>query len=112
MPDGKTSGQGTPLSSASHDGHPEEAAGLVVRQDGAPASIGPPEGIQPKAGAATRRFSQMPMAKRIVRAPEVGASVAALLIYGFFAIAGGGKGFMSVTGTASWLNTASQLGII
>jgi simple sugar transport system permease protein len=47
-----------------------------------------------------------------VRAPEFGAGVAALLIYGFFAVVGGSKGFLSVTGTASWLNTASQLGII
>jgi simple sugar transport system permease protein len=35
-----------------------------------------------------------------------------MLSYAFFAIVGGSKGFVTVTGTASWLNTASQLGII
>jgi simple sugar transport system permease protein len=40
------------------------------------------------------------------------AQEAAVLIYAFFALTGGSKGFVSVAGTASWLNTASQLGII
>jgi simple sugar transport system permease protein len=50
--------------------------------------------------------------QRLVRAPEFGAAVAAVIIYCFFAIVGGSRGFLSLTGTASWLDTASQLGII
>jgi simple sugar transport system permease protein len=34
------------------------------------------------------------------------------VLYAFFTIVGGSRGFVSVAGTASWLNTASQLGII
>ncbi len=50
--------------------------------------------------------------KRMARRPEFGAFVATVLIYGFFAIATNGAGFVSVDGTAGWLNSASELGII
>jgi simple sugar transport system permease protein len=48
----------------------------------------------------------------LLRAPEFGAVAAAVVLYAFFAIVGGGYGFVSVAGTASWLNTASELGLI
>lgn len=44
--------------------------------------------------------------------PEFGAGVAAVLLYLFFAIETAGNGFTTVSGTASWLGTAAQLGII
>ena len=50
--------------------------------------------------------------KRIARAPEFGVAVAAVVIYVFFAVVGGSKGFVSLAATASWLNTSAQLGII
>jgi simple sugar transport system permease protein len=50
--------------------------------------------------------------QRLMRAPELGVAVAAIVIFVFFAIVGGSKGFLSLTATASWLNTAAQLGII
>lgn len=50
--------------------------------------------------------------RRVVRAPELGAAFAAIILYVFFAIASSGNGFVTVTGTASWLNTAAELGII
>jgi simple sugar transport system permease protein len=50
--------------------------------------------------------------RRFVRAPEFGVGAAFVIIYGFFAAVGGGRGFLSLTATASWLNTAAQLGII
>jgi simple sugar transport system permease protein len=52
------------------------------------------------------------LVRRLLRAPEFGIAVAAVLIYVFFAIVGGNRGFLSLTATASWLNTAAQLGII
>src|SRR5688500_3815736 len=47
-----------------------------------------------------------------LRRPEFGALVGALLVFAFFAVAAGGKGFLTLDGTASWLNVAAELGII
>ena len=49
---------------------------------------------------------------RIVRRPEFGAFVATLLVYAFFAVTTHGAGFVSIDGTAGWMNTAAELGII
>lgn len=48
----------------------------------------------------------------VLKRPEFGAVMATVLVYLFFAIATGGNGFVSVDGTAGWLNTAAELGII
>jgi simple sugar transport system permease protein len=48
----------------------------------------------------------------LVRRPEFGAVAATLLVYLFFAIATRGNGFVSIDGSAGWLNTAAELGII
>jgi simple sugar transport system permease protein len=50
--------------------------------------------------------------KRVARRPEFGAFVATLLVYAFFAVTTWGAGFVSFDGTAGWLNTAAELGII
>jgi simple sugar transport system permease protein len=66
-----------------------------------------------KAGVARKDASlAVSVAKRVVRNHDFGIGAAAIVIYAFFAITSWGKGFVSVAGTASWLNTASQLGII
>jgi simple sugar transport system permease protein len=44
--------------------------------------------------------------------PEAGGVVSALAVFLFFAIAAGQNGFLSPLGTANWLDTASDLGII
>jgi simple sugar transport system permease protein len=49
---------------------------------------------------------------RLARAPEFGPAAAAVLLYAFFALDAGSGGFTSVAGTASWLNTAADLGVI
>jgi simple sugar transport system permease protein len=49
---------------------------------------------------------------RLARAPGFGAAVAASVLYVFFALDAGRHGFTSVAGTASWLNTAADLGVI
>lgn len=41
-----------------------------------------------------------------------GPLLAAILMFAFFAVTGGSKGFLSISGTAGWLNTAAELGII
>jgi len=50
--------------------------------------------------------------RRLTRAPAFGSVVAVVVVYVFFAAASAGKGFVSLTGTASWLDTGSELGII
>lgn len=44
--------------------------------------------------------------------PEAGGVVSALLVFIFFAIAAGQNGFLTPLGTANWLDTASDLGIV
>lgn len=47
-----------------------------------------------------------------LHAPELGAIATAIVLYIFFAFTGGSNGFLSVVGSASWIDTASQLGIV
>ena len=44
--------------------------------------------------------------------PEAGGVVSALLVFVFFAIAAGQNGFLTPLGTANWLDSASDLGIV
>lgn len=50
--------------------------------------------------------------ERILRVTWLGPAIAAVVIYVFFGIFGGATGFLSIPGTAGWLNTAAELGII
>ncbi|MGN6090547.1 MAG: ABC transporter permease [Actinomycetales bacterium] len=50
--------------------------------------------------------------RRLVARPEAGGAVSAVLVFAFFAILGGGNGFLGNLGTANWLNTAAELGIV
>jgi simple sugar transport system permease protein len=49
--------------------------------------------------------------KYAIRRPEFGAFAAMILVYAFFAVAGKG-GFLTLAGTANWMNTASELGVL
>jgi hypothetical protein len=64
------------------------------------------EGVHSTPGRA--RWSLKGMARR----PEFGAVVATALVYLFFAITTQGAGFVSIDGTAGWLDTSAELGII
>src|SRR6201992_3889731 len=66
----------------------------------------PTEGVHDTPGRT--RWSLKGMARR----PEFGAVVATVLVYLFFAITTQGAGFVSIDGTAGWLDTAAELGII
>jgi simple sugar transport system permease protein len=48
---------------------------------------------------------------RLIRRPELGAFAGVVIVYAFFAITGK-NGFLTLSGTASWMNTASELGIL
>src|SRR3569833_3933725 len=52
------------------------------------------------------------LVERLLRGTWLGPAIAAVVIYIFFGIFGGATGFLSVAGTAGWLNTAAELGII
>src|SRR5258708_5616527 len=50
--------------------------------------------------------------RRVSRRPEFGAFVATLLVYLFFVLTTQGAGFVTVDGTAGWMDVAAELGII
>jgi simple sugar transport system permease protein len=47
----------------------------------------------------------------LIRRPEFGAFVGAIIVFAFFAFAGK-NGFLTEKGTASWMNTAAELGVL
>lgn len=49
---------------------------------------------------------------RLLRRPELGAVGGAILVWIFFAIFAGDKGFLTLRGTANYLEVAAQLGIV
>ena len=55
--------------------------------------------------------SSMPSIGSLVRRPEMGSLIGMIAVLVFFSIFGGAN-FMSAGGAASWLNVASELGII
>jgi simple sugar transport system permease protein len=70
-------------------------------------------GTQPRASQEPRNSgaSLLSSLKHAVRRPEFGAFAAMILVYAFFAIAGK-RGFLTLAGTANWMNTASELGVL
>lgn len=56
--------------------------------------------------------SRFGLAERLLRIVWIGPALAVIAIYIFFVIVGGQSGFSSIAGTAGWLNTAAELGII
>ncbi|RUV23762.1 ABC transporter permease [Mesorhizobium sp. M7A.F.Ca.MR.228.00.0.0] len=64
------------------------------------------------ASAATSRPMRSWSPSSLVRRPEFGAFVATVFVYAFFAATAYRYGFVTFDGTAGWLNTAAELGII
>jgi simple sugar transport system permease protein len=56
-----------------------------------------------------RREGQL---RKLLRRPELGAVGGAILVWLFFAIAAGGQGFLTLRGTANYLEVAAELGIL
>lgn len=49
---------------------------------------------------------------RLLRHPGLGAAVAVVLVWAFFAVVAGDRGFLTARATASYLEVASELGIL
>ena len=63
-------------------------------------------------GAISRRPAFSRRVRQLMHRPEAGAFFAALLVYLFFAFMAWKAGFVSVNGTAAWLDTSAELGIM
>src|SRR3712207_9280307 len=50
--------------------------------------------------------------KRLLTRPELAAVAGAILVFAFFAVVAGDRGFLTQGGTASSLQVAAQLGIV
>lgn len=50
--------------------------------------------------------------KAIAYRPEFGVLIATVLLFCFFAIVAGGQGFLTSAGTAAWVDSAAEIGII
>ena len=58
------------------------------------------------------RLSETSVLRRTLLRPEVGAIVGAVVLWVYFAIVAGDRGFLSVRGTVSYLEVSAQLGIL
>jgi simple sugar transport system permease protein len=58
------------------------------------------------------RIRRLPLMHRIVERPEVGAAIGLAVVWIFFAILGGQSGFLTERGVASYLEIATQVGIV
>src|SRR5918992_3587136 len=61
---------------------------------------------------ADERVRRVGLASVLLTRPEIGAVIGAILVWIVFAIWAGGRGFLSVAGTASYLDVAAQVGIV
>lgn len=50
--------------------------------------------------------------KKLLRRPELGSVGGAIIVWIFFALAAGGRGFLSLQGAATYLQLAAELGIL
>ena len=50
--------------------------------------------------------------RKLLNRPELGAVAGAILVFAFFAIVAGDRGFLTSTGTISYLEVSAQLGIV
>ena len=58
------------------------------------------------------RLQQSHALRRALLRPEVGATIGALALWAYFAVVAGGSGFLSLRGTASYLEVSAELGIL
>lgn len=64
------------------------------------------------ATSGSERTRNVGSVKRLVTRPELAAVAGAILVFLFFAIVAGDRGFLTLGGTASYLAVAAQLGIV
>ena len=58
------------------------------------------------------RVRKAGLVSKLLNRPELGAVAAAVLVFVFFAIVAGDRGFLTSTGTISYLEVSAQLGIL
>jgi simple sugar transport system permease protein len=58
------------------------------------------------------RLGETSMLRRTLLRPEVGAIVGAIVLWAYFAVVAGDRGFLTVRGTVSYLEVSAQLGIL
>jgi simple sugar transport system permease protein len=61
---------------------------------------------------ADERVRQVGLLRRLLTRPELGAVAGAIIVFTFFAIVAGDRGFLTSTGTISYLEVSAQLGIV
>ena len=61
---------------------------------------------------ADERVRRVGLASILLSRPEIGAVVGTVLVFAVFAVWAGGNGFLSLAGTASYLEVAAQVGIV
>jgi simple sugar transport system permease protein len=64
------------------------------------------------AGTADERVRKVGIIRKLLNRPELGAVAGAVLVFAFFAVVAGDRGFLTSTGTASYLEVSAQLGIV
>jgi simple sugar transport system permease protein len=58
------------------------------------------------------RVRQVGLVRKLLARPELGAVAGAILVFIFFAVVAGDRGFLSPRGVISWLEISAQLGIL
>lgn len=61
---------------------------------------------------ADERVRQVGILRRLLTRPELGAVAGAIIVFTFFAVVAGDRGFLTSTGTISYLEVSAQLGIV
>lgn len=74
-------------------------------------STSPGVAERPKVGADERLTKVNPLSKLLVR-PEMGAVAGSIAVWLFFALIAGSNGFLSLSGTATYLSVAAELGVL
>ena len=66
----------------------------------------------PPSKPADERLKQVGRLRRFLSRPETGAVAGAIIIFVFFSMVAGDKGFLAQRGVRSWMEVSAQLGII
>lgn len=60
----------------------------------------------------TDDIKPLPLTRRILARPEIGAAASTIIVFAFFALVAGSRGFLTSDGTVNYLQVAAELGII
>ena len=66
----------------------------------------------PPGPQADERVRRAGLLRRLLSRPELGAVAGAIIVWVFFSLVAGNRGFFTISGTASYLEVAAELGIL